>query len=122
MSFPRRLSLRAQRSNLVQGAHSRPDCFVAAAPRNDKRVVGALFCPLERSRRMSKRLSEAEVARYQRDGFLFPVDAFSPETRLSAMLVRGVDRYRRFDDEPPTADRLRPGRARFPCRGGSPLP
>ncbi len=28
---------------------------------------------------MGKRLSAAEVARYQRDGFLFPVDAFRPD-------------------------------------------
>jgi hypothetical protein len=82
---------------------------------------------------MGKRLSEAAIGRYQRDGFLFPVDAFSPdearhyldrlesferedglqfgkghnfkpqlqcETRPGAMLVRGVDRYGHFDDEP----------------------
>ena len=28
---------------------------------------------------MGKRLSDAEIARYHRDGFLFPIDAFSPE-------------------------------------------
>ena len=28
---------------------------------------------------MGKRLSEAEIARYHRDGFLSPIDAFSPE-------------------------------------------
>jgi non-heme Fe2+,alpha-ketoglutarate-dependent halogenase len=28
---------------------------------------------------MGKRLSDAEIARYERDGFLYPIDAFSPE-------------------------------------------
>jgi hypothetical protein len=31
---------------------------------------------------MGKILSDADVARYRRDGFLFPVDAFSPEAAL----------------------------------------
>jgi hypothetical protein len=33
----------------------------------------------ERSAWMGKRLSKSEIARYRRDGFLFPVDVFSPE-------------------------------------------
>ncbi len=28
---------------------------------------------------MGKFLSDADIARYRRDGFLFPIDAFSPE-------------------------------------------
>jgi non-heme Fe2+,alpha-ketoglutarate-dependent halogenase len=32
-----------------------------------------------RNKRMSKKLTDAEVARYERDGFVFPVAAFGPE-------------------------------------------
>src|ERR1700736_20163 len=43
---------------------------------------------------MGKRLSEAEVARYERDGFLFPVDAFSGDEAR-----RYLDRLESFERE-----------------------
>jgi ectoine hydroxylase-related dioxygenase (phytanoyl-CoA dioxygenase family) len=43
---------------------------------------------------MGKRLSEAEVARYERDGFLFPVDAFSRDAAR-----RYLDQLESFERE-----------------------
>jgi hypothetical protein len=37
---------------------------------------------------MSKRLSDAEIARYHRDGFLYPIDPCNPECRRGCRMKR----------------------------------
>ena len=59
---------------------------------------------------MSKRLSDAQVAQYQSDGYAAPVILFTPEETAArksmAHLVRSVDEYRHFEQETaaPAAD------------------
>jgi hypothetical protein len=64
-AIPRMVIASAAKQSRAQYAPSPRDCFVAAAPRNDKRGVSALFSRDERGRRMGEKLSDERIAPYE---------------------------------------------------------